>query len=158
MKYLSLSIHSKDNYTECIHNKIDSVFALSGETLIRCVNFCPLHSAAVYFISASLRVSLLWWRCLSPIPVCEIVEFKSLASHIAFFNPTLPHMAMDEFEVEWSCLKLIQKEEEVIEFDEEKPTERKEEIALSLLGKLLMHKQHQSQGYENSLQKRMAAG
>jgi len=67
-------------------------------------------------------------------------------------------MAMDEFEVEWSCLKLIQKEEEVIEFDEEKPTERKEEIALSLLGKLLMHKQHQSQGYENSLQKRMAAG
>ena len=40
--------------------------------------------------------------------------------------------------IEWEKLKLTKEEEEVVEYQEEIPEERKEEIALSLLGKFLM--------------------
>ena len=46
-------------------------------------------------------------------------------------------MAMDDLEIEWGRLKLTQGEEEVVVVDEEVPDDRREEIALSLVGKLL---------------------
>ena len=44
---------------------------------------------------------------------------------------------MDDLEVEGGWMKLTQEEEDVVEFEEEVRNENKEEIVLTLLGKLL---------------------
>ncbi|KAJ8452109.1 hypothetical protein Cgig2_016690 [Carnegiea gigantea] len=44
----------------------------------------------------------------------------------------------DKLEEEWSRLSLTQEEAKIVEFEEETPAEKVEQIALSLLGKLMM--------------------
>ena len=59
---------------------------------------------------------------------------------------------MDEgLEVEWSKLKLMEAEEEVMIFDEEVSAEKKEEIELSILGQLLTQSNYNIRVMKNVL-------
>ena len=111
------------------------------------------------------RRSCWWWSPCRPVTGNNFAVFSMVSLPFPFIgvqcwtrifphnslHPSIAISMAGNLEEAWSRLSLTEEEATVVEFDEEAPVEKKEEIALSFLGRLLTEGSFNARVMKNAL-------